>query len=195
MKVFITPAIDQQIFGLLVGENMMLAKSWQCIIDHCGKKLASWKVKLLSIRALVMLTSSIIKSLGIYFMSLFLMSVQVKNILESIRALFFELLKMEIERQILRHLVHCKLRIFLSRLELIFLSIGSPECYSYSLLQKQRWQFCIELDALWVKVIRDLHRSGSSFMGNLNVRKHGVRNTIQNSWCRMDKKESFLAPL
>ena len=37
MKVFITPAIDQQIFGLLVGENMMLAKSWQCIIDHCGK--------------------------------------------------------------------------------------------------------------------------------------------------------------
>lgn len=25
-------------------------------------------------------------------------------------------------------------------------------------------------------------------MGNLNVRKHGVRNTIQNSWCIMDKK-------
>ncbi|KAL7616380.1 hypothetical protein Lser_V15G02077 [Lactuca serriola] len=62
--------------GLPVAENTSRVRSWQGIIDRYKKKLASWKLKMLSIGGRSMLLSSVLGSLGLYFMIMFLMSVQ-----------------------------------------------------------------------------------------------------------------------
>ena len=63
--------------GLPVEQNMSRVVAWNLVIDRFQKRLSNWKAATLSIGGRSMLIKSVLGSLGIYFMSLFLMSVAV----------------------------------------------------------------------------------------------------------------------
>ncbi|XP_052621507.1 uncharacterized protein LOC111882826 [Lactuca sativa] len=75
--------------GILAGKSMVQLKGWQIIIDRFKKRLSSWKVKLLSIGGRLTLIKSVLRSLGIYFFSLFRLLATICHSLEALRARFF----------------------------------------------------------------------------------------------------------
>ena len=75
--------------GIPIGGNTSRVQTWDPIIDKCHKRLSSWKSNLLSIGGRHTLISSVLGSLGIYFLSLFHMPVTVNKKLEAIRSRFF----------------------------------------------------------------------------------------------------------
>nr|KAJ0223012.1 hypothetical protein LSAT_V11C200087660 [Lactuca sativa] len=75
--------------GILVGGSMSCISSWDVIVDRFRNRLSKWKVKMLSIGGRLTLVKSVLRSLGIYFFSLFRMPVTIFHLLESFRARFF----------------------------------------------------------------------------------------------------------
>nr|KAJ0205866.1 hypothetical protein LSAT_V11C500287660 [Lactuca sativa] len=69
--------------GISVGGSMSRVSSWDVIVDRFRKRLSKWKVKMLSIGGRLTLDKSVLGSLGIYFFSLFRMSVKWDIILNS----------------------------------------------------------------------------------------------------------------
>lgn len=75
--------------GIPVGSGMNRSSNWDDMIQKFQKRLATWKVRLLSIGGRLTLCKSVMGSLGVYYMSLFKMPELVNRKLESIRAQFF----------------------------------------------------------------------------------------------------------
>ncbi|XP_076924839.1 uncharacterized protein LOC143587427 [Bidens hawaiensis] len=57
--------------GIPVGAKMGNIQSWNGIIDKFNKKLSKWKAKLLSIGGRSTIISSVLGSLGVYYLSCF----------------------------------------------------------------------------------------------------------------------------
>ena len=68
---------------------MARIKGWQVIIDRFKRHLASWKVKLLSIGGKLTLLKFVLGSLGIFFLSIFRITVIVCRLFEALRERFF----------------------------------------------------------------------------------------------------------
>ena len=75
--------------GIPVGSNMSRIKEWNPIIDKFKKRLSKWKANMLSIGGRSTLITSVLGSLGVYYLSLFPMPKQINKRLESLRANFF----------------------------------------------------------------------------------------------------------
>ncbi|GJR14453.1 reverse transcriptase domain, reverse transcriptase zinc-binding domain protein [Tanacetum coccineum] len=75
--------------GLHVGKRMRFCDRWANIIDHFRSKLSAWKEKSLSIGGRLTLIKSILRSLPIYYLSLYKVPSKVINALEYIRSRFF----------------------------------------------------------------------------------------------------------
>ncbi|GJR05549.1 RNA-directed DNA polymerase, eukaryota [Tanacetum coccineum] len=75
--------------GLPVGCNIRRISSWEDMISKVQKKLSTWKIKLLSIGGRLTLIKSVLGSLGVYFMSMFMMPEVVNKKIEALRAQFF----------------------------------------------------------------------------------------------------------
>ncbi|GJZ74651.1 RNA-directed DNA polymerase, eukaryota, reverse transcriptase zinc-binding domain protein, partial [Tanacetum coccineum] len=70
--------------GLPIDCNMANVKSWDPIFDKFSKRLSKWKSSLLSIGGRSTLISSVLGSIGTYYLSLFPMPITVNKKLESI---------------------------------------------------------------------------------------------------------------
>ncbi|GJW76393.1 RNA-directed DNA polymerase, eukaryota [Tanacetum coccineum] len=75
--------------GLPIDCNMANVKSWDPIVDKFSKRLSKWKSSMLSIGGRDTLISSVLGSIGTYYLSLFSMPITVSKKLESIRSHFF----------------------------------------------------------------------------------------------------------
>ncbi|GJV74764.1 RNA-directed DNA polymerase, eukaryota [Tanacetum coccineum] len=75
--------------ALFIDCNMANVRSWEPIFKKFSKRLSKWKSLLLSIRGRSTLISSVLGSIGTYYLSLFPMPITVNKKLESIRSNFF----------------------------------------------------------------------------------------------------------
>nr|GEU95822.1 RNA-directed DNA polymerase, eukaryota [Tanacetum cinerariifolium] len=75
--------------GVKVGSNMSRITSWDDVISKVSSRLSKWKPKLLSIGGLLSLLKSVLTSIPLYHMSIFKVSIDVLNHLESIRRNLF----------------------------------------------------------------------------------------------------------
>nr|GEU37394.1 reverse transcriptase domain, reverse transcriptase zinc-binding domain protein [Tanacetum cinerariifolium] len=75
--------------GIPVASKMPRIKEWNPIIEKFKKRLSKWKANMLSIGGRSTLITSVLGSLGVYYISLFPMPKQVNKRLESLRANFF----------------------------------------------------------------------------------------------------------
>lgn len=75
--------------GLSVGANMSRSVNVNLVIHKFHKKLASWKVNLLSVGGRLTLIKSILNSIGIYYMFVFKMPEHVNFALGSLRSRYF----------------------------------------------------------------------------------------------------------
>ncbi|GKE75603.1 hypothetical protein Tco_1537644, partial [Tanacetum coccineum] len=75
--------------GLRVGMNMSRLKGWDPILDKFKNRLSKWKASMLSIGGRTTLVSSVLGALGIYYLLLFPMPVNIEKNLEAMRAKFF----------------------------------------------------------------------------------------------------------
>ncbi|GJY70169.1 RNA-directed DNA polymerase, eukaryota, reverse transcriptase zinc-binding domain protein [Tanacetum coccineum] len=69
--------------------NMANVKNWDPIVDKFSKRLSKWKSSMLSIGGRATLISSVLGSIGTYYLSLFPMPSTVNKKLESMRSHFF----------------------------------------------------------------------------------------------------------
>ncbi|GJX67488.1 RNA-directed DNA polymerase, eukaryota, reverse transcriptase zinc-binding domain protein [Tanacetum coccineum] len=76
-------------FGLPVGRSMRKTMDWTEVINRFFKRIASWKVNLLSIGGRLTLMKSVLGSLPFYFLSLFKAPKAIINKLKSMRRQFF----------------------------------------------------------------------------------------------------------
>ncbi|GKB90878.1 putative RNA-directed DNA polymerase, eukaryota, reverse transcriptase zinc-binding domain protein [Tanacetum coccineum] len=77
------------LLGLPVGRSMRKIVDWIEVINRFSKRLASWKVNLLSIGGRLTLVKSVLGSLPLYFLSLFKAPEAIINKLESMRRQIF----------------------------------------------------------------------------------------------------------
>ncbi|GKC73337.1 putative RNA-directed DNA polymerase, eukaryota, reverse transcriptase zinc-binding domain protein [Tanacetum coccineum] len=75
--------------GLPIGTNMNLSINWKNLLDRFDARLLKWKANLLSIGGRLTLIKSVLKSLGIYYLSIFKVPDVVLKMLEKKRAIFF----------------------------------------------------------------------------------------------------------
>nr|GEU45119.1 putative RNA-directed DNA polymerase, eukaryota, reverse transcriptase zinc-binding domain protein [Tanacetum cinerariifolium] len=75
--------------GLPVGANMDLFVNWNTLYDRFDARLSKWKANLLSIGGCLTLIRYVLRSLGIYYFSIFKVPEVVLKMLEKKRATFF----------------------------------------------------------------------------------------------------------
>ncbi|GJX23303.1 reverse transcriptase domain, reverse transcriptase zinc-binding domain protein [Tanacetum coccineum] len=75
--------------GLPIGANTNLTVSWNVLLDRFDARLSKWKANLLFIGGCLILIKYVLRSLGIYYFSIFKVSDSVLKILEKKRASFF----------------------------------------------------------------------------------------------------------
>lgn len=68
--------------GIPIRSNMSQVKGWNKVVERFEKQLSKWNIYIGGCSTLLL---SILGSLGIYYMSLFLMSIKVKEHFESLR--------------------------------------------------------------------------------------------------------------
>ncbi|GKA29034.1 putative RNA-directed DNA polymerase, partial [Tanacetum coccineum] len=115
--------------GLPVGKRMRFCDGWSDIINRFHDRLSSWKAKTFSTGGRLTLVKSVLGSLPIYYLSLFNAPIKIIKTLESIRSRFFWGFK-EATR-----------------------GIGSIAAKNLGLLEKWKWRFLSEDDALWLDEI------------------------------------------
>ncbi|GKC55652.1 hypothetical protein Tco_1083250 [Tanacetum coccineum] len=120
--------------------------------------LSSWKSKSLSIGGRLTLIKSILRSLPIYYLSLFLAPKNVISILESIRCRFFWGF---CESQ--KGICWVKWNNILLDHSLGGLGVGSIFAKNLDLLRKWKWRFLTEKGALWRMVIKDFYGDDGGF--------------------------------
>ncbi|GJX41058.1 hypothetical protein Tco_0256048 [Tanacetum coccineum] len=138
--------------GLPIGSNMNLTTNWQFMIDCFRRKLSTWKANMLSIGGCFTLIKAILRSLGIYYLSLFKCLDSVIKKLESLRASFFwggsgDNKKMS----------WIKWENILASHDKGVLGIGSLKAFNLALLQKWRWRLVTISDSLWARVVKAIH--------------------------------------
>ena len=133
---------------------MSRIKEWNPIIDKFKKRLSKWKANMLSIGGRSTLITSVLGSLGVYYLSLFPMPKQINKRLESLRANFFWGCTDGIKK-----IPWISWNSILASKLKGGLGIGSLEALNLSLLQKWRWRFFNSPQTLWVKVIYEIHGS------------------------------------
>ncbi|KAL4589632.1 hypothetical protein LXL04_002540 [Taraxacum kok-saghyz] len=140
------------------GENMARLKGWDRLVDKFKVKLSRWKVKALSIGGREVLIRSVLGGLGIYFLSLYVMPVQIAKRLESIRARFFWGGSAEDKK-----MAWIKWDQVLAKLEQGGLGIGSMVSFNLALILKWTWRFFHCQESIWMRLIKVIYGANGSF--------------------------------
>ncbi|XP_071718424.1 uncharacterized protein [Rutidosis leptorrhynchoides] len=163
-----TPAtIPFTYLGIPIGANMRRIENWNTIVNKVEKRLAKWKVNLLSFGGRLTLIKSVLGALGTYFLSMFKAPKGVIKRLESLRANFLWGGSKE-DRKI--HWV--KWSEIIKSKEKGGLGVVSYDSLNKALLYKWRWRYVTCSEWLWVSVIKASHgeqRDGYSPLVNKNV--------------------------
>ncbi|XP_076900370.1 putative mitochondrial protein AtMg00310 [Bidens hawaiensis] len=126
---------------------MANSNAWKVIIDRFESRLNSWKAPLLFIGDRSLLINSVLGALGIFIMSLFHVPVGVMKKLEQLRSNIF------CGRSKDKRKMHwASWKLILASKDIGGLGVGSLEGFNNALLQKWRWRFVNEPNAIWVKV-------------------------------------------
>ncbi|GKB59561.1 RNA-directed DNA polymerase, eukaryota, reverse transcriptase zinc-binding domain protein [Tanacetum coccineum] len=170
--------------GLPIHYNMALVKSWDPIIDKFSKHLSKWKALIISIGGRFTLISSVLGTIGTYYFSLFPMPITVNKKLESIRSNFFWG-----SDDSSKKIPWISWNLALASIEKKGLGIDSLYSLNHALIQKWRWQFLNNTQALWARLIVSIHgitEDVSSFFGHF--RNQGVWGRIVGSINTMHEK-------
>ncbi|GKD03807.1 RNA-directed DNA polymerase, eukaryota, reverse transcriptase zinc-binding domain protein [Tanacetum coccineum] len=150
-------------------------RNWKSLIDKFKAKLSSWKANLLSFGGRLTLIKSVLGSLGIYYFSIFKVSVSVLKSLEKMRATFFWG-----GTQDNRKLAWLKWPNVVASFEKGGLNIGSLKSFNLALLYKWRWRMYSSPNSLRVKVIKSLHGIEGGF-DNIGCNHSGLWDKIVGS--------------
>ncbi|GJU62813.1 RNA-directed DNA polymerase, eukaryota, reverse transcriptase zinc-binding domain protein [Tanacetum coccineum] len=132
--------------------NMANVRSWEPIFKKFSKRLSKWKSLLLSIRGRSTLISSVLGSIGTYYLSLFPMPITVNKKLESIRSNFFWGSDTSSKK-----ISWISWNLVLASRGNGGLGIGSLYSLNHALIQKWRWRFFNNPHSLWVCLITSIH--------------------------------------
>lgn len=144
--------------GLPVGDCMSKIKAWDTLINWFQSKLSRWKVTTLSIGGRSMLLKTVLGSLGIYFLSIFVMTVGVAKQLESIRSHFFWGSNSDQKK-----MAWVSWDLVMASYSRGGLNIGSLVSFNLSLMLKWRWRFLHNDNMLWVRVIKHVYGQQGGF--------------------------------
>ncbi|XP_071699999.1 uncharacterized protein [Rutidosis leptorrhynchoides] len=75
--------------GIPIGLNMSQIANWNEWVARFKKRLANWEIMLISSGGRLTLIKSVLRSVGIYFLSLFMCPEKVINNVEKLRSSFF----------------------------------------------------------------------------------------------------------
>ncbi|GJU31861.1 RNA-directed DNA polymerase, eukaryota [Tanacetum coccineum] len=170
--------------GLPIDCNMANVKSWDPIVDKFSKRLSKWKSSMLSIGGKATLISSVLGSIGTYYLSLFPMPITVSKKLESIRSHFFWGSDDSSKR-----IPWISWNLVLASKGNGGLGIGSLYSLNQALIQKWRWRFFNNPHSLWVRLLTSIHGDiddATSFYNH--VGSQGVWGRIVGSINTMHKK-------
>nr|GEX66960.1 RNA-directed DNA polymerase, eukaryota, reverse transcriptase zinc-binding domain protein [Tanacetum cinerariifolium] len=170
--------------GLPIDCNMALVKNWDPIIDKFSKSLSKWKASLLSIGGRSTLITSVLGAIGTHYFSLFPMLIHVNKKLESIRSKFFWGSDENSNK-----IPWIAWNLALAAKEKRGLGIGSLYSLNHALIQKWRWRFLNNPQALWARLIVSIHgtnEDASSFFSH--VKNQGVWGRIIGSINNMHEK-------
>nr|GEZ59081.1 hypothetical protein [Tanacetum cinerariifolium]GFB39451.1 hypothetical protein [Tanacetum cinerariifolium] len=121
--------------GLPIGKNMRRKSSWNTIVDKFKAKLSTWKENLLSIGGRYTLIKSVLRSLRIYYFSLFKAPKVIIHNLERLRFGFFWGGSDNINK-----MTWIKWENVLAPMECGGLGIGSLLSFNLALIQKWHWR-------------------------------------------------------
>nr|GEW85649.1 RNA-directed DNA polymerase, eukaryota, reverse transcriptase zinc-binding domain protein [Tanacetum cinerariifolium] len=138
--------------GLPIDCNMASVKNWDPIVDKFNKCLSKWKASMLSIGGRATFVSSVLGSLGTYYLSLFPMPITVCKKLESIRDRFFWGSDGSTKKL---HWIAWNSVTASKRNG--GLGIGSLFSLNHALIQKLRWRFVNHPQSLWVRLNTAIH--------------------------------------
>ncbi|GJT31998.1 hypothetical protein Tco_0922417 [Tanacetum coccineum] len=173
--------------GLPVGMNMSRIKGWGPILTKFKNRLSKWKASMLSIGGRSTLVSSVLGALGIYYLSLFPMPVNIANSLEAMKAKFFWG-STDDERK----MQWIEWKFVLASKKYGGLGIGSLQALNISLIQKWRWRYVHNHHALWVKVISSIHGLSNNGISFDKLQKNSMWARIINSIKAMHDKGIIL---
>nr|GEX00272.1 reverse transcriptase domain-containing protein [Tanacetum cinerariifolium] len=158
--------------GVPVGGNMGRCSNWDPVIQKFSSRLSTWKAQLLSNGGRLTLLTSVLGSLPLYFMSLYMASVSIYNKLESMRNQFF-LSGESGEKKI----AGVKWKKCLASKKMGGLGIGSIFAFSIGILFKWISRFLSNSSDLWIKVIKDIYRENGDWN---HVLRRPVRGGIES---------------
>ncbi|GJV69249.1 RNA-directed DNA polymerase, eukaryota [Tanacetum coccineum] len=173
--------------GLPVGMNMFRLKGWDPILDKFKNRLSKWKASMLSIDGRTTLVSSVLGALGIYYLSLFPMPVNIEKNLEAMRAKFFWGSTVDDKK-----IQWIKWKSVLTSKKYGGLGIGSLQALNLSLIQKWRWRYVHNHHALWVKVVSSIHGHSNDGICFSKLHKNSMWARIINSVKAMHEKGIIL---
>lgn len=160
--------------GIPIGGSSARISTWEPIISKFQKRLSNWKAGMLSIGGRSTLISSVLGSLGIYYLSIFRMPKKVNNILESLRSSFFWG-----GTKNNRKISWVKWGSILAAKDDGGVGFGSLEGMNHALLYRWRWRAFNNPNSLWVRVITAIH--GEDCFLNLSSKNRGLWQRIGDS--------------
>ncbi|XP_076897948.1 uncharacterized protein LOC143551383 [Bidens hawaiensis] len=145
--------------GLKVGANMNRIVSWNPVVDIIHNRLDSWKVKTLSIGGRVTLIKSVLSSLPVYYMSLYVVP---KAVIKKIDSLYKKFLwGGSVESKKIHWVAWERVAVPIKEGGLGICSTGVS---SVALISKWLWRYKSE-NGLWKRVICAIHRSSVGWGG------------------------------
>jgi hypothetical protein len=134
--------------GMPLGSNPRRISTWKPIIDKFRKKLTSWKGRMLSMAGRICLIKSVLNSLPLYFMSIFLMPKGVCRLLTSIQRKFLwsGTVKM-------RKICKVQWSVVVRDKDRGGLGIGSLIAKNKAMLFKWIWRLSLPGNELWKKMV------------------------------------------
>ncbi|KAL6511810.1 hypothetical protein OROGR_021407 [Orobanche gracilis] len=160
--------------GIPIGGCSKRVSTWEPIINKFSKRLAGWKANLLSIGGRSTLISSVLGSLGNYFLSIFRLPKSVNKSLESMRASFFWG-----GTPVKRKMHWIDWGSVLAGRDVGGIGIGSLNAMNVALLYKWRWRGLISPESMWVRVVSDIH--GSDCFKNMSAKSKGLWSSIMDA--------------
>ncbi|KAK9063215.1 hypothetical protein SSX86_017085 [Deinandra increscens subsp. villosa] len=148
-------ARDLEIFkGIQVGAKMTRIKSWDSVVDTIRNRLASWKVRHLSIGGRLILLKSVLESLPVYYLSLYKAPIAVLDSMETIMRRFLWA-GPSLENKI----SWVAWDTVTTPMSKGGLGLSKIQEVNNALLLKWTWRFKKEGNSLWKKIILGCHGS------------------------------------
>nr|GEX55668.1 hypothetical protein [Tanacetum cinerariifolium] len=143
--------------GIMVGSNMNRLHAWDRVIEKVTARLSKWKAKTLSIGGRFTLTKSVLSTIPLYYFSLFKVPIGVLKRIESCRSNFFHGVESGS-----RKVSWFSWDSVVASKYVGSLGMSSFLAINYALLFKWIWRFKVQPDAMWVSIIKAIHRRPGS---------------------------------